>query len=175
MEEFERFVQARWGSLLRTAYLLTGDRQLAEDLLQDALSRTAERWPQLAGSGSPEAYVRRCLYNGAVDGWRRRARRREVIGADSVLEGASSGRAQRDVVGDVDARVVLRQALEQLTARQRAVLVLRFYEDLTEVQTADVLGCSVNTVKSQTRKALNRLRVIAPDLSEAFTGKVVAR
>lgn len=175
MEEFERFVQARWGALLRTAYLLTGDRQLAEDLLQDALARTAERWPQLARSGSPEAYVRRCLYNGAVDGWRRRSRRREVIGADSVLDGASSGHAQRDVVGDADARVVLRQALEQLTARQRAVLVLRFYEDLTEVQTADALGCSVNTVKSQTRKALNRLRVVAPDLSEAFTGKVVAR
>jgi RNA polymerase sigma-70 factor (sigma-E family) len=176
MEGFERFVQARWGTLLRTAYLLTGDRQLAEDLLQDALSRMAERWPQLAESGSPEAYVRRCLYNGAVDGWRRRARRREVLGADSVIDGGQpSGPGQRDVVGDVDARVVLRRALEQLTARQRAVLVLRFYEDLTEVQTADVLGCSVNTVKSQTRKALDRLRIVAPELSEAFTGKVVAR
>jgi RNA polymerase sigma-70 factor (sigma-E family) len=173
MEGFERFVQARWGPLLRTAYLLTGDRQLAEDLLQEALSRMAERWPQLADSGSPEAYARRCLYNGAVDGWRRRARRREVLGADLVMGGARPG--GRDVVGDIDSKVVLRRALEQLTARQRAVLVLRFYEDLTEVQTAEVLGCSVNTVKSQTRKALDRLRVVAPELSEAFTGGVVAR
>jgi RNA polymerase sigma factor (sigma-70 family) len=75
---------------------------------------------------------------------------------------------------ETDARVVLRRALDQLTARQRAVLVLRYYEDLTEAQAAEVLGCSVNTVKSQTRKALDRLRAVAPDLSEAFTGKAVA-
>jgi RNA polymerase sigma-70 factor (sigma-E family) len=177
MEEFERFVQARWGTLLRTAYLLTGDRQLAEDLLQEALSRLAERWARLSASGNPEAYVRRCLYNGAVDGWRRRARRPEVVGTDLVVDsGRSVGHHQaRDLGGDADTRVVLRGALEQLTARQRAVLVLRFYEDLTEVQTAEVLGCSPNTVKSQTRKALDRLRVVAPELSEAFTGKVVAR
>jgi RNA polymerase sigma-70 factor (sigma-E family) len=178
VEGFERFVQARWGALLRTAYVLTGDRHLAEDLLQDALSRTAERWPGLAESGNAEAYVRRCLYNGAVDGWRRRARRPEVLGGDAVVDTAPHRAGQpgagRDAVVETDARVVLRRALDQLTARQRAVLVLRYYEDLTEAQAAEVLGCSVNTVKSQTRKALDRLRAVAPDLSEAFTGKAVA-
>ena len=183
MEDFERFVQARWGALLRCAYVLTSDRQHAEDLLQDALSRTAERWPALRDGGNPEAYVRRCLYNGAVDGWRRRARRREVVGTPADLgtgdaDGSSPGQTRRDRTGgtdEVDARVVLREALARLAPGQRAVLALRFYEDLTEAQTAEMLGCSVNTVKSQTRKALDRLRVLSPELSESFHGKVVAR
>jgi RNA polymerase sigma-70 factor (sigma-E family) len=157
---FTAFVHARSAALGRTALLLTGDRQLAEDLLQEALARTAARWERVVASGDPEPYVRRVLYTCAVDGWRRR-RLREVLGEvpDAAVADASDG---------ADRRVVLQAALARLTARQRAVLVLRFYEDATEVQTAEVLGCSVSTVKSQTRHALGRLRVLAPGLAEAF-------
>ena len=157
---FTAFVRARSAALGRTALLLTGDRQLAEDLLQEALARTAARWEKVVAGGDPEPYVRRVLYTCAVDGWRRR-RVREVFGgvADSTaLDGSEA----------VDRRVVLQAALARLTPRQRAVLVLRFYEDATEVQTAELLDCSVSTVKSQTRHALGRLRVLAPELTEAF-------
>ena len=157
---FTAFVRARSAALGRTALLLTGDRQLAEDLLQEALSRTASRWEKVVAGGDPEPYVRRVLYTCAVDGWRRR-RVREVVGrvADAPVDDGSD---------DVDRRVVLQAALARLTPRQRAVLVLRFYEDATEVQTAELLGCSVSTVKSQARHALGRLRVLAPELSDAF-------
>jgi RNA polymerase sigma-70 factor (sigma-E family) len=153
-------VRARSGALGRTALLLTGDRLLAEDLLQEALARVAARWEKVVAGGDPEPYVRRVLYTCAVDGWRRR-RVHEVLG--EVPE-----RAQVADTGDTDSRVVLRNALARLTPRQRAVLVLRFYEDATEVQAAHLLGCSVSTVKSQTRHALARLRALAPELGDAF-------
>ena len=120
----------------------------------------AARWERIAAAGDPEPYVRRVLYTCAVDGWRRR-RLREVLGA--VPDAPGRGDAE-----DTDRRLLLRDALARLTARQRAVLVLRFYEDATEVQTAELLGCSVSTVKSQTRHALGRLRVLAPELEAAF-------
>ena len=158
--EFAEFVRARSGALGRTAYLLTGDRQLAEDLLQEALARVAARWEKVSAGGDPEPYVRRVLYTCAVDGWRRK-RPVEVLG----LEPPAAG---EDPTAAADRRVVLREALSRLTPRQRAVLVLRFYEDATEVQAAHLLGCSVSTVKSQTRHALERLRVLAPELADAF-------
>ncbi len=157
---FTAFVGARSAALGRTALLLTGDRHLAEDLLQEALARTAARWEKVVAGGDPEPYVRRVLYTCAVDGWRRK-RLREIVGGTADLPGI-------DVSEDADRRVVLQAALARLTPRQRAVLVLRFYEDATEVQTAELLGCSVSTVKSQTRHALGRLRVLAPELSTAF-------
>ena len=158
--DFRAFVSARSGALGRTAYLLTGDRQLGEDLLQEALTRVASRWERVAAAGDPEPYVRRVLYTCAVDSWRRK-RPREVFGEQVE-------RAGRDEGADADRRLMLAAALRQLAPRQRAVLVLRFYEDQTEAQTADLLGCSVSTVKSQTRDALARLRVLAPELVQTF-------
>ena len=159
--DFATFVAARSASLARTAYLLTADRHSAEDLLQEALAAVASRWETVSAGGDPEPYVRRVLYTRAVDGWRRK-RPREVL-SDRVPE--VRGEDSSDAT---TRRLVLRDALARLTPRQRAVLVLRFYEDVTEVQTAALLGCSVSTVKSQTRHALSRLRVLAPELAESF-------
>ena len=158
VEDFEAWVHARSGAFARTAYLLTGDTHLAEDLLQDTLTRVADRWRRLSREGTPDAYARRVMHNLAIDAWRRRrARPAEVITAEHP-------ELDHGDAPDVERRLVLREALARLTPKQRAVLSLRFYEDLTEVQTAAVLGCSANTVKSQTRQALERLRVLAPDL-----------
>ena len=164
MDGFEGFVRARSSALARTAYLLTGDRQLAEDLLQETLARAAERWSALVPGGEPEPYVRRMLYTRAVDGWRRRRRVGETLGGDPPPE----LRGHDDDAETIARRVVLRDALARLTPRQRAVLVLRFYEDCTEATTAEMLGCSISTVKSQTRHALDRLRALAPELADTF-------
>jgi RNA polymerase sigma-70 factor (sigma-E family) len=164
VDGFEDFVKARSAALARCAYLLTGDVHLAEDLLQDTLARVAERWRSIQRGGDPEPYVRRVLYTRAVDGWRRR-RRSE---AAHHLAGVQRPELAGDDAEGVARRLVLHDALARLTLRQRAVLVLRFYEDLTEVQAAAALGCSVSTVKSQTRHALNRLRELAPGLAATF-------
>lgn len=153
---FAEFVRARRRALSRTAYLLTGDHQLAEDLLQTALAKTARHWRRIR-DGNPEAYVRRVLYTEQVSWWRRRR----------LIEYSSASPPDRpdpDPAGDAALRLTLRAALAHLTPRQRAVLVLRFFEDRTEADTADVLGCSIGTVKSQTHAALTRLRMLAPGL-----------
>jgi len=170
VEEFEHFVHARSHVLLRTAFLLNGDRHLAEDLLQDALARVAQHWGAVAREGNPEAYARRVLYHRAVDTWRARRRRPALVGAP-LPEPAERG----DLFADSDRRLLLQAALARLTPKQRAVLVLRFYEDRTEAQTAAVLGCTVSTVKTSTRGALERLRVTAPELLELSDNKVVTR
>jgi RNA polymerase sigma-70 factor (sigma-E family) len=157
VEDFEEWVAARRGALARTAYLLTGDVHLAEDLVQETLARVAQRWRRLHRTGSRDAYARTVMHNLAIDRWRRRRARPPEVLTDHHPELGGEG-------PDVERRLVLRDALARLTSKQRAVLSLRFYEDLTEVQTAAVLGCSVSTVKSQTRTALERLRVLAPDL-----------
>lgn len=163
-EDFERFVHARSASLGRAAYLLTGDVHRAEELLQETLARAAQPWERISGAGrDPEPHVRRILYTRAVDTWRRR-RVREVPRSEPLEPPGRGGDDAESLVR----RVVLRQALMRLTPRQRAVLVLRFFEDQTDVQTAVVLDCSVNTVKSQTRHALARLRQLAPELLNAF-------
>lgn len=168
VQGFEEFVRARGPVLLRIAYLLAGDRQLAEDLLQDTLARVAQRWVAVTREGNPEAYTRTVLYHRAVDSWRARRRRPSIVG--ELLHEPGDG---TDPYTDADRRQVLRAALARLTPRQRAVLVLRFYEDRTEVQAAAVLGCSVSTVKSTTRTALDRLRSTAPELAELVGRKVV--
>lgn len=151
---FDEFVVARGPALMRTAFLLTGSAAAAEDLLQTVLFHTARRWDRI--HESPEAYVRRALYNQNISLWRRR-RVREV----------ALGQHDRPVTdGDADLRIAVRAALAQLTVRQRTVLVLRYFEDLTEVQTSDALGISLGTVKSTTRDAFRRLRAIAPELAE---------
>ncbi|WP_433315721.1 SigE family RNA polymerase sigma factor [Micromonospora sp. CA-269861] len=153
---FADFVRAETAGLTRFAYLLTGDRHHAEDLVQVALARVAVRWERIE---DPPAYLRRVLCTQAASWWRwRRARPAERLGGTLPER---SGPAD-----DTDLRLVLSAALARLTVRQRAVLVLRYYEDRTETETAELLGCRVGTVKSQTRHALGRLRVLAPELAE---------
>jgi RNA polymerase sigma-70 factor (sigma-E family) len=156
-EGFREFVLARGPGLSRTAYLLTGDHQLAEDLLQQALTKTATHWPRVRTGGNPEGYVRRAMVNQRTSWWRRR--RYTEVGAEAL-----SAAAVADSADAVVRRMALARALSVLPIRQRAVLVLRFFEDMTEAQTAEVLGCSVGTVKSQAHDALARLRALAPDL-----------
>ena len=158
---FDEFVAARGSALMRTAFLLTADRGHAEDALQEALTKAAMKWRSI--NGNPEPYVRQTLYTVTIDRWRWRSRR-----APESTGEIPDASASTDVIADADRRLVLREALARLTPRQRQVLVLRFYEDLTEVQTAHVMRCSVSTVKSQTRHALQRLRELAPELAETF-------
>jgi RNA polymerase sigma-70 factor (sigma-E family) len=159
--EFVAFVEGSARRLLRTATMLTGDRGHAEDLLQTALERTARKWTRL--DGAPEAYARVVLARLATDRWRAlRSRVGEVFG-DPPEPSAGAGR--HDIAGDIAVRQALFAAMRSLTPRQRAVLVLRYFDDLTEAQTADALGIGVGTVKSTTSRALARLREIVPDLS----------
>lgn len=154
-EGFEAFVAARSTALLRTAHLLTGDLGHAEDLLQTALERTYRHWRRV---DEPEAYARAALASLATDRWRQRARRvREVGGWLPERPGADDHRG-------VEQRHDLVAALAALTPRQRAVLVLRFFDDLSEPQTAHALGISVGTVKSTASRALAALRERHPDL-----------
>lgn len=153
---FEDFVRARTPALSRTAYLLTGDAHLAEDLVQTALFKAARAWHRI--EGNPEPYVRRILYTQNVSWWRRRRLQETVLGSYDAAAPASGTET------DSDLRLSLEDALRRLTPRQRTVLVLRFFEDLTEVQTGHVLGIGAGTVKSTTREALARLRKLAPHL-----------
>jgi RNA polymerase sigma-70 factor (sigma-E family) len=156
---FDEFVVARTAALSRVAFLLTGDHHLAQDLLQVALSRVASRWPEVR-HGRPEAYVRRIMVN-ELTSWRRRRRYHE-----QPTEPRDDAPSPADVATGVVRRLVVGRALAQLTPRQRAVLVLRYFEDLSEMETAEILGCSVGTVKSQTHYAIARLRAVAPELAE---------
>lgn len=158
--EFDAFVRTRTPALLHAAYLLTGDQHLAEDLVQTALVRTHRAWNRLR-DGSPDAYTRKVMYHQQIAWWRRR-RVAEVLGADLP---ELPQRTDADGDGWVAMRLTIREALLRLSARQRAVLVLRFFEDRTEAETAELLGVAVGTVKSQTAKALARLRSIAPELA----------
>jgi len=154
--EFDAYVRARTPALLRSAYLLTCDQHLAEDLVQDALIRTHRAWRRIADS-NPDAYTRKVMYHLNIRRWRRgRSAERST---DRVPERAEASRLDAS-----DNRLVLRHALNQLPPKRRAVIVLRFFEDLTESATAEVLGISIGTVKSQTSKALVQLRKVAPSL-----------
>ncbi len=157
---FREFVHARSAALMRTAYLLTGDAHLAEDLLQTALAGAARRWPSVLAGGNPEAYVRRALVNEHIS-WLRRRKGAVVTPVEAPPEVAGRPGHEESVVR----RMALEEALARLTRKQRAVLVLRFYEDLSEAETASMLGCSPGTVKSQTSHALARLRTVAPELA----------
>ncbi|MGC5030039.1 SigE family RNA polymerase sigma factor [Micromonospora sp. DT229] len=150
-EEFRDFVTARSSALLRTAYLLTGDWGTAEDLLQTALTKTYLAWKRLGGIEAIEPYARRVMVNTSTSWWRRRwhgERPTEVL----------PERPAADEIEQQLNRDALWRHLRALPARQRAVLVLRFYEDLSEAQTAALLNISTGTVKSQTSRALNTLR-----------------
>ncbi|GGV16443.1 DNA-directed RNA polymerase sigma-70 factor [Streptomyces filipinensis] len=159
-ESFRQFVAGRSTALLKTAVLLAGgDRHAAEDLLQNALVKAAGRWQRI---DEPEAYVRRILYRQQISRWRLKWRRREVMVAEPPESGAGHS---PDTSGAAELRLVLRTALSRLTARQRTVLVLRYFEDLPEADVARLLGCSVGTVRSTTHRSLARLRELAPELA----------
>ena len=150
---FDEFVTARSSALARTAWLLTGNHHTAEDLVQHALLQTARHWERI--STSPEAYARRVMYHQNISWWRKRRFTETALGSYDEPQAPQ----------DSDLRLTLDTTLAQLTHKQRTILVLRFFEDLTEVQTADAVGVSVSTVKSTTRHALARLRTLAPDLA----------
>jgi RNA polymerase sigma-70 factor (sigma-E family) len=154
---FERFVARSGRTLLRTAWLLTGDQGHAEDILQTVLERTARRWTLL--EGEPEAYARRAVVNLATDRWRReRARVTEVpLHASLTSTTPSPG----DDTAIVDLRGQLLADLRTLPPRQRAVLVLRYFQDLDEAEIAHTLGVSLGTVKSSASRGLARLRELA--------------
>jgi RNA polymerase sigma-70 factor (sigma-E family) len=150
-EGLDTLVADRGNALLATAVLLTGSRAAGEDLLQAALERLMRRWN--AVHGDKEGYLRRTLYHLAVDQWRRRRRRPEVLADVEPL-------GQADGTDALHLRQALIQALASLPARQRAVLVLRYWEQFNEAETAEMLGCSVGTVKSSASRGLSRLREV---------------
>lgn len=149
-DAFTAFVAARSRHLLQAAHLLTGDRHRAEDLLQTALTRAYLRWDRIVDE-DPEGYVRRTMVNAHIDWWRRRPWREQPT--DVVPDVAVPA-----ATGDVDARQGLLAALATLSRRQRAVVVLRYFEDLSEAETARTLGCSPGTVKSAASRAMTTLR-----------------
>ena len=159
-ERLERLVADRGDQLLRTAALLAGSREAGEDLLQEALMRLLRHWPRI--EGDPEGYLRRTLYHLAVDGWRRDHGWRERI---RLL--APANPAGPDDTEAVDLRDALVRLLHQLPPRQRSLIVLRYWEELSEAEVADVLGCSVGAVKSGTSRGLARLRELSGSWPDA--------
>jgi len=149
--DFAAFVGARGQALQRTAYLLTGDWALAEDLLQTALAHVYPRWSRIERD-DPDAYVRKVLVNTWSSWWRRKWR------GETPTRDVPDLLSTSDAYNEVDLRESVRRALEQLPARQRAVVVLRYFEDLSEADTAAALGCSVGAVKSHASRALSKLR-----------------
>jgi RNA polymerase sigma-70 factor (sigma-E family) len=148
---FAEFVAARSHALLRTAYFVVGDHQLAQDLLQEALVKTYVAWPRLRDTTKAEAYVRRTIVTTAIS-WRRRRSFHEPP-VPRLPDAVNSDESER-----LDTQGVLWKQVCGLPPRQRTALVLRYYEDLSEAETAELMGCSVGTVKSQVSVALKKLR-----------------
>ncbi len=160
-DEFEAFVAEYGARLLRTAYLVVCDAGDAEDQVQECLYRVARRWPKVRAMDQPAAYARRVVVNLAIDHAARRSRQRGELIIDPDVDAEVADLTAAVLLSRVDDATVLLPALGQLPPRQRAVLVLRYFEDLTEAQTAEVLGCSVGTVKSRTARAILRLQASA--------------
>jgi RNA polymerase sigma-70 factor (sigma-E family) len=156
----ESFLAERGEPLLRTAVLLTGSKEAGEDLLQAGLERLLRHWSAI--DGDPEGYLRRTLYNLAADGWRRqRAWRRRL-----PLLQTETATAVADGTREVDTRDALIRLLMQLPPRQRAVIVARYWEQLSEAETAVVLGCSAGSVKASASRGLQRLRELSGTSTE---------
>lgn len=149
--DFESWAAARWSRLVRTAYLLTGDHHEAEDLVQTTLAKLYPGWSRISRLDEPDAYVHRALANNNLS----RFRRRRVV---HLLTSRLPERGRPESTGRVETRASLVTALAALPPRMRAVVVLRYWEDLSEQQVADALGCSVGNVKSQASRALHKLR-----------------
>ena len=156
---FAEFAAARSSSLFRAAYLMVGNHQSAEDLLQEALTKTYIAWPRLRDPAAAEAYTRKAITTTAISWWRRKSWHNEKPRGE-VPERPCDNQDDASVNRDW-----LWNELQTLPPRQRIAVVLRFYEDLTEAQTAEVMGCSVGTVKSQVSAALKKLRAkLGPDV-----------
>ncbi len=155
--EFSAFVAERSHVLFRTAFALTGNQHAAEDLLQAALAKLALAWSRV--SVDPEAYTRRIIYREHISVWRRMWRRNELPTADPV----DRRHFEADHAGQAMDRVVLRDMLLALPPRQRAVIILRYLEDRSEQEVAEILGCSTGTVGSQASRALAKLRLALRD------------
>jgi len=158
--DFTAYLEARQGRLLRTAYLLTGDQHQAEDLLQTSLAKLYLAWDKVRERGAIDAYARRIMVNENNSAWRKPWKRREHatdFGADSAPAGIPVRDEYDEGVGGEVWRIV-----QTLPRRARAVVVLRYYEQLSEAETAEVLGISVGTVKSQTSRAMSALRERTP-------------
>jgi RNA polymerase sigma-70 factor (sigma-E family) len=153
--EFERFAADHVDALLRGAYLMSGDRGEAEDLVQECLLRLARKWPRVRSMAHQGAYARRVLFNLALDDGRRRAARRVEL---QVLEQPHARDAEDPDATALEIRADLAQALAELPVRQRAVLVLRYFVDLPEAEVAAILDCPQGTVKSSASRGLERLR-----------------
>ena len=149
--EFRKFMHARWPVMVRLAYALTGDSGHAEDVAQTAFARAYASWPRVSRAGNPEAYVRRIVVNENLN----RFRKHRVA---ERLTGTLPESSIPDATRTSDDRSALIAALQQLGPRQRAVVVLRYWLDLSETEVATALGCSVGTVKSQASRALASLR-----------------
>jgi RNA polymerase sigma-70 factor (sigma-E family) len=150
-EEFRAYVAARGAALLRTAVLITGDRGLAEDLVQTALLRTYGAWGRIRRREAVDAYTRRVMVTTYVNWWHRRWR-------GEVPTGELPERPAADALTRVEDGLTLRDALARLPKRMRAVVVLRYYDDLPDPEIAAILGCSTGTVRSQAARALAKLR-----------------
>lgn len=148
---FDAFAALRWRRLVRTAYLLTGDHHEAEDLVQATLAKVYPHWSRISRLESPDAYLHRAMVNNNVS----RQRRRRVV---QFLTPWIPDRVQQSGAAQVEQRSLLLRALAELPPRQRAVVVLRYWEDLSEQQVAEALGCSPGNVKSQASRGLRKLR-----------------
>jgi RNA polymerase sigma-70 factor (sigma-E family) len=156
-DEFREFVATRSTALLRLAVLFTGgDPHAAEDLLQIALMKAYGRWGHIE---QPEAYVRQVMYRQQVNGWRLRRHR-----AETTVPVLPESGSEADAGSESELRITLWAALRRLTKRQRAVVVLRYFEDLPEAEVAALLGCPVGTVRSTAHRSLAKLRVLVPEL-----------
>jgi RNA polymerase sigma-70 factor (sigma-E family) len=154
-EEFSQFMHSRWPQLVRLGYGLTGDRQLAEDLAQTAFAKAYASWSRVCKADDPDAYVRRIIVNA------NRNRFRKVRVSELLTDSLPELDSAVDAGGERDDRAVLMDALMRLSHGQRAAVVLRYWLDMSETETAAVLGCSVGNVKSQSARGLARLRSIA--------------
>ncbi|QNE20152.1 SigE family RNA polymerase sigma factor [Kribbella qitaiheensis] len=166
-EDFSAFVVARSGRLVHLARMLCGDAGLAEDLVQTALEKAYLRWDRIE-MGDPFGYVRQAVVNQHLSWLRRRLWREQPSGGAAELD-LDFNRSVADPADGVERRLVLHAALGTLTRRERTVIVLRYVEDLTEVQTAVVLGVAVGTIKSAHSRAMQKLRVV-PELSTYYVG-----
>jgi RNA polymerase sigma-70 factor (sigma-E family) len=162
-EAFDRLLRQRSPALLRTAYLLTGDRHLAEDLLQAALTKTYLRWGSLRDDGAAEAYVRRVMVTTYTRWWQRKWNGERPTAELPEVE-------LLDPYAAADDREHVRRLLASLPRRQRAVIVLRFYEDLPEKEIAETLGISPGTVKSTASAAMAKLRALLEDQRDEVAG-----
>lgn len=163
---FEEFVAGSSARLFTMARLLTGgNRAEAEDLLQGAYERAYRRWGRITRRADPERYVRQILVNASIDRWRRIRRHPEM-----PLAGSGADPRTADTAAAVADRDLLLRGLAVLPPRQRAVLVLRYFEDLSEAETARMLGCSVGTVKSQAARGLARLRDGTSEAGARYSG-----